>query len=118
MEKKYKLVCLCCLACIPYLFLSQSLLSKKTVETKNQAQKTVNLKEVRETTLPSTNPSKLRYKSVTKNQPADECSNFVSASCNATSNESKFKKLPEKFAKVSFKKMFFFLDVKITAYIL
>ena len=108
MEKKYKLVCFCCLACISYLFLLQSLLSKKTVETKHKAQKTVKLNEVRETTLPSTNPSKLRYKSVAKNQPVDECSNFVSANCNATSNKSKFKKLPEKFAKVSFKKTFFF----------
>ena len=31
----------------------------------------------------------------------DECSNFVSASCDYDSMKTKFKKLPEKFAKVS-----------------
>ena len=109
MKIQLTFVCLCCLACITYLFLFQSLVLKKTVETKHKAQKTVKLNEVRETTLSSTNSSKLTNESVTKNQPVDECSNFTSASCNAPSTKSKFKKLPEKFAKVSFKKKFSFL---------
>ena len=39
----------------------------------------------------------------------DECSNFVSASCDYGSMKTKFKKLPEKFAKVSTLKCFILL---------
>ena len=108
MKKQHKFICLSFCICILYLFLSQSLVFNKTVETKNEAQKTVKLNKLRKShlTISNINSSKLTY--TTNNKPVDECSSFVSASCSAKSTKSKFNKLPERFARVSFLKSFIF----------
>ena len=105
MKFQYKCICLCCGAILLYLISfypnSKEKFTKqydvhsifKTNKTRNESFmfSRVILKETEEINNTQIKPLE-KY---------EECSSFVSASCDYGSMKTKFKKLPERFAKVS-----------------
>ena len=106
MKLQYQFICLCCGAILLYLIsfysnFKQKFLEQydvysifKTTKTRNESFifSKVILNKTEEINNTQIEPPLEKF---------DECSSFVSASCDYGSMKTKFKKLPKKFAKVS-----------------
>ena len=98
-------MCLCCGATLLYLICFYSNFKEKVIK-QYDVYSVVKTTKIRNESFMFSKIFLNENKKInnTQNEPLekyDECSNFVSASCDYGSMITKFKKLPEKFAKVN-----------------
>ena len=105
MKLQYNFICLCCGATLLYLICFYSNFKEKVIKHQDVYSTFKSTKIINDNLILLKNIfNKTREINNTQIEPLekfDECLSFVSASCDYGSMKTKFKKLPEKFAKVN-----------------